>query len=77
MANLPKNTDGAEERSPVTSLPGTEPLWTVDDVASYLRLNPETVRAMARRRELPSVKVGKRIWRFKISEIKDWLKSHT
>ena len=52
---------------------GTEPLWTVEDVASYLRLNPETIRVMARRRELPSIKLGKRVWRFKTSEIKDWL----
>ena len=55
--------------------PNTEPLWTVEDVAVYLRLNPETVRVMARRGELPCVKVGRRVWRFKISEVKEWLKS--
>ena len=52
---------------------GIEPLWTVEDVASYLRLTAETVRVMARRGELPSIKVGKRVWRFKISDIKSWL----
>ena len=41
----------------------TEPLWTVEEVASYLRLSPTTVRAMARRGELPGRKVG-RVWRF-------------
>ncbi len=54
---------------------GSEPLLTVEDVADYLRLNPETVRVMARRGELPSMKVGKRVWRFKASEIKAWLEA--
>ena len=52
---------------------GVEPLWTVEEVANYLRLTAETVRVMARRGELPSIKVGKRVWRFKISEIKQWV----
>ncbi len=52
---------------------GTEPLLTVEELACYLRLTPETVRVMARRGELPSIKVGKKVWRFKIAEIKDWL----
>jgi len=36
-------------------------LWTVEDVAEYLCLQPETVRAKARKGELPAYKVGKRI----------------
>lgn len=38
-------------------------LWTVEEVAAYLRLKPTTVRAMCRRGDLPAVKVGKS-WRF-------------
>lgn len=41
----------------------SQPLWTVDDVAAYLRIKPETVRKMARDGRLPSVRVG-RSWRF-------------
>jgi len=48
-------------------------LWTVDEAASYLRLEPETVRSMARRGELPVFKVGKRLWRFDPVEIQAWL----
>ncbi|MBI3360082.1 MAG: helix-turn-helix domain-containing protein [Chloroflexi bacterium] len=47
--------------------PGEE-LLTVEEVAAYLRLVPATVRAKARRGELPGVKVGKgrrQRWRFK------------
>lgn len=51
----------------------TEPLWTVEEVANYLRLKRETVRLMARAKKLPAIKVGK-VWRFKASEIKDMLK---
>jgi len=38
-------------------------LWTVRDVSHYLSLNPETVRLMIRRGEIPAQKVG-RVWRF-------------
>jgi excisionase family DNA binding protein len=41
----------------------SDPLWTVEDVAAYLKLQPETIRSMARRGELPALKIGK-VWRF-------------
>jgi excisionase family DNA binding protein len=50
----------------------TEPLWTVADVAEYLRLKPETVRMKARAKTLPAIKVG-RVWRFRPDEIKGQL----
>ena len=56
--------------------PESQPLWTVKDTAEYLRLKPETVRMMARNGELPAIKVGKRVWRFRIREVKDWLNRH-
>jgi excisionase family DNA binding protein len=50
----------------------SSPLWTVDEVASYLKLQPETVRSMARRGELPAIKLGK-VWRFQKIAIHDML----
>lgn len=47
----------------------TEPLWTVEEVAKYLRLKQETVRLMARKNQLPALKVGK-AWRFRINDVK-------
>ncbi len=44
------------------------PLWTVEDVAGYLQLQPETIRCMARRGELPAIKLGK-VWRFQAAAI--------
>lgn len=46
-----------------------EPLWTVEEAATYLKLKPDTVRSMARRRELPAIKVG-RVWRFRPLDLK-------
>ena len=51
---------------------GAEPLWTVEEVASYLRLSPTTVRAMARRGDLPGRKVG-RVWRFVPQVVKKFI----
>lgn len=59
------NTDNLQNES--------QPLWTVEEVAEFLRLKPETIRIMARKGELPSIKIGKRIWRFKIQDLKDWV----
>jgi excisionase family DNA binding protein len=39
-------------------------LMTVEEVASYLKLNSQTVSRMAAKGQLPAVKVG-REWRFK------------
>lgn len=51
------------------------PLWTVDDVAAYLQLAPETVRSMARSGDIPSMKLGKRLWRFHPDQIRSWLET--
>jgi len=48
------------------------PLWTVEDVAGYLQLQPDTIRSMARRGELPAIKIGK-VWRFQKSAISQML----
>jgi excisionase family DNA binding protein len=52
--------------------PSLEPLWTVDDVAAFLKLQPETIRSMARRGELPALKIGK-VWRFQKHAIHEML----
>lgn len=57
------------DRLQITS---TEPLWTVEDVANYLRLEQETIRMMARAKKLPAIKVGK-AWRFRVNDIKEML----
>lgn len=51
----------------------TEPLLTVDELAEYLRLEPQTIRTLAREGKIPALKVG-RIWRFRRSEVLQALK---
>jgi len=43
-------------------------IFTVEEVAEYLRIHPYTVRRLARAGKLPGFKVGGQ-WRFKRSEI--------
>lgn len=47
-------------------------LWTVTEVAFFLRLKPETVRSLARRGCLPAKKIGKE-WRFAIADLEKFL----
>ena len=49
-----------------------QPLWTVNDVAFYLNINPETVRVMVRKGALPARKIGRQI-RFQQEDVKDWV----
>lgn len=49
-------------------------LWTVEEVAAYLNLAPETIRAMARNGVIPAMKAGKRLWRFHAPDIQAWLR---
>ena len=50
----------------------SDTLWTVEDLAEYLKLQPETIRSMARRGELPAIKLGK-VWRFQRTAINEML----
>lgn len=52
-------------------------LFTVEDVARFLRVTPDTVRAMARRGELRGIKMGKKAWRFEKTMIEQYLKEHS
>jgi len=62
----PYTNPGSPPTSGTTEL--SDPLWTVEDVAGYLQLQPETIRSMARRGELPAIKLGK-VWRFQKNAI--------
>lgn len=69
-----KNEGLISEEAPIvfredsSSSPENNTLMTVDEVAEFLRLKPETIRSMARRGDLPGIKLG-RVWRFRRSSI--------
>jgi excisionase family DNA binding protein len=49
------------------------PLLTPEDVAELLQVDRETIYRMARRGELPAIKVA-RHWRFRAARIERWLR---
>ncbi|OGF09255.1 MAG: hypothetical protein A2W00_07320 [Candidatus Eisenbacteria bacterium RBG_16_71_46] len=47
-------------------------ILTLEEVAHYLRLKPQTIYKWAQERRIPAVKLGKE-WRFRRSIIDRWL----
>jgi len=51
-----------------------EPLLSDGEAASFLGgLHPKTVQRMARRGQIPAYRIG-RYWRFRASELDEWLR---
>lgn len=48
---------------------------TLEEVADYLRLTPQTIYTWAQEKKIPAVKLGKE-WRFKKSLIDKWFDNH-
>ena len=51
---------------------GGNQLLTIEEVSRFLQLKPETVRAMAREREIPAFKICRR-WRFRQKDVEVWV----
>jgi PTS system nitrogen regulatory IIA component len=47
-------------------------ILTIEEVATYLRLTPQTIYKWAQERKIPAAKLGKE-WRFRKSIIDRWL----
>ena len=47
-------------------------ILTIEEVASYLRLKPQTIYKWAQEKRIPAAKLGKE-WRFRRSVIDRWL----
>jgi excisionase family DNA binding protein len=50
----------------------TNDILTLEEVASYLRLTPQTIYKWAQEKRIPGAKLGKE-WRFRKSIIDRWL----
>jgi len=48
---------------------------TLEEVAAYLRLKPQTIYTWAQDKKIPAAKLGKE-WRFKKSMIDEWFVRH-
>lgn len=49
-----------------------EELITIQDVAAYLKMSPQTIYRMAQQGRIPAIKVQNR-WRFRRGDIESWL----
>ena len=54
---------------------GNDKIMTLEEVAEYLRLTPQTIYTWAQEKKIPAVKLGKE-WRFKKSIIDKWFNDH-
>ena len=52
--------------------PPDHEILTLEEVARYLRLKPQTIYKWAQERRIPAVKLGKE-WRFRRSVLDRWL----
>ena len=51
-----------------------EPWSSLDEVASYLGDNKDTIRNWIKKTDIPAHKIGRQ-WKFKLSEVDAWVKS--
>lgn len=50
-------------------------MLTIEELASYLKLKPQTIYKWAQSGKIPGAKFGKE-WRFRRSQIEAWIDSH-
>ncbi len=46
----------------------------ISDVATYLGVTKDTIRNWIKKTDIPAHRIGK-LWKFKLSEIDEWVKS--
>jgi len=54
----------------------TGDIWTIKDLASYLKLKEKTAYALVAKGEIPGFKVGGS-WRFSKPDVEKWIKDKT
>jgi PTS system nitrogen regulatory IIA component len=50
-------------------------IMTLEEVAKYLKLKPQTIYTWAQNKKIPAAKLGKE-WRFRKSVIDKWFNNH-
>lgn len=50
-------------------------IMTLEEVAEYLRLKPQTIYTWAQNKKIPGAKIGKE-WRFRRTVIDKWFNQH-
>ena len=58
----------------MTKSPEQERWLSVEEIAEHLGLKPDTIYKWLDRKKIPGHKVG-RLWKFKVSEVDNWITS--
>lgn len=53
----------------------SDEIMTLEEVAEYLKLKPQTIYTWAQEKKIPAAKLGKE-WRFRKSIIDEWFLQH-
>jgi excisionase family DNA binding protein len=61
-----------EDAVQVTQSREFEPLLNLDEAAAVLGMHSKTLERMARNKNVPALKVGKR-WKFRLTSLNTWL----
>lgn len=59
----------------ISDMSSSDKIMTLEEVAEYLRLTPQTIYTWAQEKKIPAVKLGKE-WRFRKSLIDKWFNEH-
>ena len=51
-----------------------EPWVSLEDIAKHLDVSQDTIHRWIRNRSMPAHQIG-RLWKFKISEVDEWVRS--
>jgi len=72
---IDRNSVAQDTQAPRTNLFGRfDPLCGSDQAAAFLGVHPKTLQKMARDERVPAHRIGT-LWRFRISELDEWLRS--
>lgn len=60
----------------MTKEDSSEPYVSIDEISEFLKVKPDTIyKYLQRHPDFPAHKLGQRLWRFKISEVDQWVRS--
>lgn len=51
-----------------------EPWSSLEETADFLGVNKDTIRGWIKKTDIPAHKIGRQ-WKFKLSELDEWVKS--
>jgi excisionase family DNA binding protein len=68
--SLPSQTSHINHANNLAFVP--EPLLDSEEAAAIMKIHPKTLQKLARRGEVGGIRVGK-LWRFRASDIRNWI----